>query len=232
MTTAPFNSLHKNKVFSPKIGIKMIVQVIKFDIKPTHIALFKALLEDDKQGSKNEAGLLEMRLYQDKNLPNIFFAYERFDNQSAIDHHSTQQYTKALLDALPTISEKAPEIFYLNGTTPAPLFEKNPKTVNTEDELFIMFCILKIDTHYKAELLTQFKDHITQTRQQEQGNLLFDLYTVENQEDTLVIYEHWRKESDLWDIHFSQPYVIETAKLMEKAVIGEIKQYMSFVTEI
>ena len=95
-----------------------------------------------------------------------------------------------------------------------------------------MFCILKIDTDYKAELLTQFEAHITQTRQQEQGNLLFDLYTVENQEDTLVIYEHWRKESDLWDIHFSQPYVIETAQLMEKAVIGEIKQYMSFVTEL
>jgi quinol monooxygenase YgiN len=77
----------------------MIVQVVKFDIQPTHISLFKALLEDDKQGSKNEAGLLEMRLYQDKNLPNIFFAYERFDNQSAIDHHATQQDTNALHEA-------------------------------------------------------------------------------------------------------------------------------------
>ena len=210
----------------------MIVQIVKFDIQPTHIALFKALLEDDKQGAKNEAGLLEMRLYQDKNLPNIFFAYERFESQSAIEHHAEQQYTKALLDALPTISNKAPEIFYLNGTTPAPLFEKNPKTVNAEDELFIMFCILKINTNYRAELLTQFEDHITQTRQQEQGNLIFDLYKVKNQEDTLVLYEHWRKESDLWDIHFNQPYVIETARLMEKAVVGEIKQYMNFVIEL
>ena len=102
----------------------MIVQIVKFDIQPTHIALFKALLEDDKQGAKNEAGLLEMRLYQDKNLPNIFFAYERFESQSAIDHHAEQQYTKVLLDALPTISNKGPEIFYLNGTTPAPLLKK------------------------------------------------------------------------------------------------------------
>ena len=95
-----------------------------------------------------------------------------------------------------------------------------------------MFCILKINTNYRAELLTQFEDHITQTRQQEQGNLIFDLYKVKNQEDTLVLYEHWRKESDLWDIHFNQPYVIETARLMEKAVVGEIKQYMNFVIEL
>ncbi|XQF93177.1 hypothetical protein ACOBV9_03420 [Pseudoalteromonas espejiana] len=46
------------------------------------------------------------------------------------------------------------------------------------------------------------------------------------------MYEHWRSESDLWDIHFNQPYSIETGELLEQAVIGDMKQYMSFVSEI
>jgi hypothetical protein len=33
----------------------------------------------------------------------------------------------------------------------------------------------------------------------------FDLYTVDDQ-GTLAVYEQWRKESDVWDIYFNQPY--------------------------
>ena len=210
----------------------MVTKIVKFDIKPEYIEQFKALLEDDKQGSKNEEGLLEMRLYQDKNASNVFFAYERFENQSAIVHHEAQIYTQNLFSALPLICNTAPEVFPLNETTPAPLYEKNPKSANAEDELFIIFFIFKIKLQYREQLLTQFEHHITQTRSQEEGNIFFDLYTIEGQNDTLAVYEHWRKESDVWDIHFNQPYAIETGKLMHQAVIGDLEQYMSFVTEL
>lgn len=210
----------------------MMIQIVKFDIKTEYIEQFKILLDDDKQGSKNEAGLLEMRLYQDKKSPNLFFAYERFENQAAVDHHSAQTYTKRLLEALAVMCNSAPEVMPLNETTPAPLYEKNPKSANAQDELFIIFFIFKIKPQYREQLLTQFEHHITQTRSQEEGNILFDLYTIEGQDDTLAVYEHWRKESDVWDIHFNQPYAVETGKLMHQAVVGDLEQYMNFVTEL
>jgi quinol monooxygenase YgiN len=79
--------------------------------------------------------------------------------------------------------------------------------------------------------VAQFKEHIAHTRQ-EHGNLLFDLYTIDNDDQTLVVYEHWRQESDVWDIHFQQPYAKVTGALMAEGVIGDMEQYMNFVTQI
>ncbi|MDO6548807.1 putative quinol monooxygenase [Pseudoalteromonas carrageenovora] len=210
----------------------MITQIVKFNIKEQNIEQFKALLEDDKQGAKAETGLLEMRLYQDKNESGVFFAYERFEDQNAVDYHGAQGYTHALLQVLPEISQSAPEVMLLENTAPAPLHESNPKAINPEDDVFILFFIFKIKPSFKEQLIERFETHVEQTRSQEPGNLVFDLYSIENNNDTLVVYEHWRNESALWDIHFNQPYALETAKLLEQAVIGDMKQYMSFVTEI
>ncbi|KAA1151950.1 antibiotic biosynthesis monooxygenase [Pseudoalteromonas sp. FUC4] len=210
----------------------MITQIVKFNIKDEYINQFKALLEDDKQGAKAETGLLEMRLYQDKNTSGVFFAYERFEDQNAVDYHGAQGYTQALLQVLPEISQSAPEVMLLENTAPAPLHESNPKAISPEDDVFILFFIFKIKPSFKDQLIKRFETHVEHTRSQESGNLVFDLYSIENNNDTLVVYEHWRNESALWDIHFNQPYALETAKLLEQAVIGDMKQYMSFVTEI
>ncbi|MEI8641776.1 antibiotic biosynthesis monooxygenase [Pseudoalteromonas sp. Hal099] len=80
--------------------------------------------------------------------------------------------------------------------------------------------------------MERFATHVTQTRSQEPGNLVFDLYSIENNDDTLVVYEHWRSESALWDIHFKQPYAVKTSELLAQAVVGDMQQYMSFVKEI
>jgi quinol monooxygenase YgiN len=52
--------------------------------------------------------------------------------------------------------------------------------------------------------VARFEEHITNARKEEEC-LQFDLYTIDGQDDTLAVYEHWRKESDVWDIHFKQP---------------------------
>lgn len=210
----------------------MITQIVKFDIKDEHIAQFKALLEVDKQGAKAEPGLLEMRLYQDKNAPGVFFAYERFEDQNAVDYHGAQDYTQTLLNVLPEYSQSEPEVMLLENTAPAPLHENNPKVVNPEDDVFSLFFIFKIKPSFKNKVIERFETHVEQTRNQEPGNLVFDLYSIENSDDTLVVYEHWRNESALWDIHFNQPYSIKTSELLAQAVVGDMKQYMSFVKEI
>ncbi|WP_206542920.1 putative quinol monooxygenase [Lacinutrix algicola] len=128
-----------------------------------------------------------------------------------------------------TALQMAPDFYFLGDTNPLP---DHSKSANPEDEVFIIFFIFKLKTEFRSQLLNQFEDHITHTRKEEKGNILFDLYTVDDQDDTLAVYEHWRKESDVWDIHFHQPYAEKTGKLMEEAVIGDLKQYMNFVTEI
>ncbi|KYL33158.1 antibiotic biosynthesis monooxygenase [Pseudoalteromonas agarivorans] len=210
----------------------MITQIVKFEIKDEYIAQFKALLEEDKQGAKAETGLIEMRLYQDKNEPGVFFAYERFEDQNAVDYHGAQDYTQTLLSALPEISQSAPQVMLLEDTVPAPLHERNTKVVNPEDDICIVFFIFKIKPSFKNKVIERFETHVTQTRSQEPGNLVFDLYSIENNDDTLVVYEHWRSESALWDIHFKQPYAVKTSELLAQAVVGDMQQYMSFVKEI
>lgn len=210
----------------------MITQIVKFDVKPEQTEAFKAALLGDKTGAEQEAGCLEMNIFIDSRSPNIFFAYERFQDQDALDLHATQPYTQQILDLIDTALLTPPELMELGETSPAPLYEANPNKPNPDDDLFIIFFIFKIKPEYRERVLKQFETHVACTRKEEEGNILFDLYTIEGQDDTLAVYEHWRKESDVWDIHFKQPYAVETGNLLNEAVPGKLEQYMNFVTEI
>jgi quinol monooxygenase YgiN len=209
----------------------MITQIVKFDIQLDKVETFKSALIADKLGAKNENGCLELRFFQDKKQPNIIFAYERFKDVAALKHHISQPYTVAVLNLLEVSAQSEPLILELNDTTPSPLHENNSKQPNQEDDVFIIFFIFKIKVGYREKIINQFETHVQSTRAEEEGNIIFDLYTVEGQEDTFVVYEHWRKESDVWDVHFNQPYAIETGKLMHEAVVGDLEQYMNFVDE-
>ncbi|MBQ4915058.1 antibiotic biosynthesis monooxygenase [Maribacter sp. MMG018] len=203
--------------------------IVKFTAKPEHRDMFTATLKEAQVATRKEAGNKEIRVFVSKSDPNEFFVYERWTDKAAIGSHDNEPHTKKLMEVGQTALQTAPDFYFLGDTHPQPDHSKSP---NPEDEVFVIFFIFKIKTVYRNELLNQFEDHITHTRKEEEGNILFDLYTVDGQEDTLAVYEHWRTESDVWDVHFNQPYAVKTGELMEKAVIGDLKQYMNFVTEI
>lgn len=203
--------------------------IVKFKTKPESRTEFENVLKSAQKETRKEAGNLEIRLFVSKSDPNTFFVYERWIDKSAIDSHDNEEHTKQLMNVGENALETAPDFYFLGDTKPLP---DHSKSANPEDEVFIIFFIFKFQPKYREELLKQFETHISHTRKEEAGNILFDLYTIDGVEDTLAVYEHWRKESDVWDIHFNQPYAVETGKLMEKAVVGDLKQYMNFVTEI
>ncbi len=91
----------------------------------------------------------------------------------------------------------------LGETAPLPLYAKNPRRPNPEDEVFVIFFIFKFKEGYRERLLRRFEKHVVHTREEE-GCLLFDLYTVEGAPDTLAVDEHWRKESDVWETELYQ----------------------------
>ncbi|MEZ9196871.1 putative quinol monooxygenase [Shewanella sp. 10N.286.54.B9] len=206
----------------------MLNQIVKFTVKPEYQAEFKAALMTNKQGAANEAGNVEMKMFVDNSNPNVFFAYERWADKAALEHHMTLPHTAAMIALFELALEQPVEVFHLGETNPLPIAIK---PADPEDEVFIIFFIFKINPQMRQQLLAQFEEHIKHSRT-EQGNLLFDLYTVEGDDSTLAVYEHWRKESDVWDIHFQQPYAKTTGALMEQAVVGDMQQYMNFVTEI
>lgn len=206
----------------------MLNQIVKFTVKPDQADTFKTTLLANKHRAMREPGFHEMRLFADKKDPNIIFAYERLQDKAALAHHMAQPATKAMLELAPSALAVAPEVLSLGETAPAPDHSKQP---SPEDDVFVIFFIFKIKPGYRERVLAQFDEHITHTRT-EAGNILFDLYTVEGAADTLVVYEHWRKESDVWDVHFKQPYAEVTGALLGEAVEGDLDQYMSFVTEI
>ncbi|WP_324027232.1 antibiotic biosynthesis monooxygenase [Maribacter sp. BPC-D8] len=203
--------------------------IVKFTTKPEHATSFAATLKEAQAATQKEAGNKEIKVFVSNTDANVFFVYERWADKAAITSHDNEPHTQKLMQVGQTALQTAPDFYFLGDTNPLP---DHSKSANAEDEVFIIFFIFKLKTAFRAQLLNQFEDHITHTRKEEKGNILFDLYTVDDQEDTLAVYEHWRKESDVWDIHFHQPYAEKTGKLMEEAVIGDLKQYMNFVTEI
>lgn len=210
----------------------MITQIVKFTVKPEATAAFKTALIDDKKGPEKESGFLEMRLFTDRKQPHIFFGYERWEDAAALAEHMKQPYTQHVAELVDTVLETPIEVFNLGETAPAPLYERNPNSPNPEDDAFFIFFIFKLKAGYREQVLKQFETHVAATRKQEEGNIMFDLYTIEGKQDTLAVYEHWRSESAIFDIHFNQPYAVETGKLLHEAVPGELEQYMNFVTEI
>lgn len=203
--------------------------LVKFTTKPEYNASFVTTLKELQTATQKEAGNKEMRIFVSKKDCNIFFVYERWANRVAITSHDKEPHTLKLREIEKRVLVSAPDFYFLEDTNPLP---EHSKTANSEDDVFIIFFIFKFKTGYREKLLKQFENYITNTRKKEKGNILFDLYTVDDQEDTLAVYEQWRKESDVWDIHFKEPYAIETGNLMFEAVVGDLEQYLNFVTEI
>lgn len=203
-------------------------QVIKFNVKPDFVEKFKHALSISVKGTIEEEGNLAIRIYQDSKNLSVFFAYERWINKEAMAIHQRQPYIKTLIELAASALATPPNVYDLEDTSPAPI---EPLEADLNDPKFDIFFIFKIKPGSRDKLLAQFKHHISNTRT-EPGCLLFDLYTVKDDEETLVVYEHWRKESDVWDIHFKQPYAMETGKLMEEYVVGDMQKYMNFVTKI
>lgn len=206
----------------------MINLIVKFTTTSEgRVAFMKALLENRK-GSQQEEGFIGMSLFEDTKKPNIIFAYDSWKDEASLESHKQSTHTINMLKVAETTLACPPDVLILGETNPIPV---PAKKLNSEDELFIIFFIFKIKEGYRQQLLDRFEIHIENTRK-EKGNILFDLYTVEGQDDTLVVYEHWRKESDVWEIHMKQPYAEITGALMNEAVEGELGVYMNFVKEI
>lgn len=206
-----------------------INQLVRFDIIPAYTEEFKTIAIESLNGSLEEAGNIEMKLYADENNPHRIYVYSRWQDQAAYDAHNQEPYTQKLRKLAGKALAAPPEILKLGPTQPGP--DHNLREPNPDDETLSIFFIFKIKNGYRDQIIERFETHITESRQDD-GCLLFDMYTVDGQDDTFVVYEKWRNKSALFDVHLETPYSEITGSLMEKAMTGTMEEFMNFVTEI
>ncbi|MGQ1909106.1 putative quinol monooxygenase [Marinifilum sp. RC60d5] len=213
-----------------KYKIKNTMNVlVEFTIKADRFQEFKKAAIHSLNLSQQEDGNLEMKLYTDKNRPNILFVYSRWKNEAAYETHTTFSYSKDLGLLAKEVLESAPKIMKLGETKFKPSHYEN--SVNPEDKEETLFFIFKIKDGYRDQVIKRFEDHVANTHN-EKGNLFFDFYTVEGADDTFVVYENWRNPAAIWDIHMKQSYAEKTGALLNEAIIGKLEDGMNFVSEV
>lgn len=203
----------------------MITRIVKFTVPTEHIDAFKVSFAEAATGSLKEPGFEQARLFVTQADANTFYAYERLRDQET---HASMPHVRQLFDFLASSGTQI-EQFNLGETDPAPEPLLTPEAEN--DEELAVFFIFSLRPGFKGRVLAQFADHTRQARK-EPGNVVFDLYTVEGNDDTLIVYERWKNEAALMKEHFAQPYAQITGALLAEAVPGELTDAMQFSTEI
>ena len=208
---------------------KMFNLLAKFTVKPESLSEFKESCYHSVYESRKEAGNIEMRLYADNAKDNVFYVYSRWDNAAAYEYHKVLPHSKNIAKVAKATLMAPPEIIPLGLTQPITV--RGMKEVNPEDQEETLFFIFEIKEGYRDRITKQFETHVKNSRTEE-GNLLFEFYTVEGDDNTFVVYEKWRSHSALMDVHLSKSYSKEMEGLLKEALVGDINQYMNFVTEL
>lgn len=101
---------------------QQVTMLVIFKVKPEKSVIFKQALLDDLNNAHQESGYISMNLFQAKSDPNILFLLEQWQNQSALDNHLAQPYTKAVLELTETSLISPLEIHYLESISELPSF--------------------------------------------------------------------------------------------------------------
>ncbi|MFD1552664.1 hypothetical protein DNU06_09140 [Putridiphycobacter roseus] len=205
-----------------------VTQLVKFTVKMDHVQEFKKATVNSLNLSLEEEGNIAMKLYTDDNNPAIIYVYSQWENKEAYKIHGDKPHTKELSKVVKKSLATKPEIMVLGNTKPFPVASKELASEDKEETLFFIF---KVKDGYQDRVIKQFEKHIKNTRK-EKGNLFFNLYTVEGDSTTFVVYENWRNAAAIWDIHMNQPYAKETGALLNEAIVGEMNDGMNFVSEL
>ncbi len=207
----------------------MITVVSKFSIKPDYIEIFKKVMLENQELVQQEEGNLEMRLFVEKNDPTSFFVYGRTRDQKALEVHTKLVEERRIAEKMKETLETSPTTWSLGETKPLP--DHDSKQANSEDKEVIIFFVFDTKPGYKDKLVAQFEKHVTHTRKEE-GNILFDFYTINDIDTKFVVYERWRNEDAVWKTHMGQEYSKETGGLINEIMLGEMEQYLHIVEEV
>jgi quinol monooxygenase YgiN len=75
----------------------VIALIVEFRIKPAHVDAFDAAITDNARASREqEPGCRQFDVCRDPNDKQLFFLYELYDDQAAIDAHMQSAHFQAM----------------------------------------------------------------------------------------------------------------------------------------
>lgn len=117
----------------------MITQILKFTVNHDQSESFKQALCEDKKIACSEIGLFAMRFFEDRNNQEIFFSYECWKDQAAMDNHRELLCSENICTMIHSALQKPVEVLTLNENSS--LREPNPEEVLEAIEKYVNFVI-------------------------------------------------------------------------------------------
>ncbi|MCB2008484.1 MAG: antibiotic biosynthesis monooxygenase [Rhodoferax sp.] len=75
----------------------MLALIVEFRIKPEHVAAFDAAITENARASReDEPGCRQFDVCRDPDDERLFFLYELYDDQAAIDAHMRSAHFQAM----------------------------------------------------------------------------------------------------------------------------------------
>lgn len=191
----------------------MYAMFITVKAKEGYKQKMKQALTKDVEGAQQEKGNVLMELYEDRNIPNTFYLYEKWENRQSLWEHFRLPHTQQAFKA----GEKygvGVEFLYLKALLPIP--EKEIKSPNAVDETVNLFIEFTVKENFKKKFLEKMFKSIKNSRQ-EQGNIAFQLYEVRNHSSKFVLRERWRNQEVL-DTHLQKNYTKELLQIFPEVL--------------
>jgi len=86
------------------------VILVQANIQDTKVEEFLKFSDIMIQKSNEENGCLTYRLFQDSNIKNEFFFYEKYENEAAVEHHNSSEHFKNFINSVMPLLTKEPTI--------------------------------------------------------------------------------------------------------------------------
>lgn len=206
----------------------MIRVIAKFDVKPDMRTAFLDGLRAVRDGAVNEKGAIGWDMYAATDDPNQFWVDERYQDQAAVDIHQSQPYIKALGALAATALSGPPAAYMVDQAIEA---IGTPKPIDDPASAVQMFFVLNVNEGSSDQVIDRFKIHVPLARA-EQGNVLFDAFTISGEPNTILVHEIWQKPADLWETHFGNEYTQNTGKILGQCVDGDLARLMHIVVPV
>jgi quinol monooxygenase YgiN len=205
-----------------------IVMLVTFKVKPEMRSAFKQVLLDDVINAQQESGCISMTLFEAKDDPNTMFFFERWQDQSALDSHFAQSYTKAVIELANVALTEPMEILYLKDLAPLPVENLQDSAVSPDGvDLIVPFEVKEgMDERFKEQFLNSVKHS-----RPELGCIAFHIHAVQGNDSQFLLYERWKNQS-AFDFHLAQTYTQELFESFSSTLAKPVEDCLVYIREL
>lgn len=207
-----------------------MIQVIgQFLAKPEHRDELKNALKEVVKGSLKEPGCLGIRLFEDKNNPNLFFGYEQFTDEAAVAHHRTQPYELKLIEIAEHALAAPPKAYVKETAIKGLVYRKSASVANSKE--LIVIGLFEMEQEQKNKAIAQYEKQIPNVRSQS-GCISFNAYTVLGAPNQLAVIEEWQTQEIARKFSTTDKLSIESGKILAESLSRPIPEYLHELREI